>query len=160
MKKKPLEHVFVTFLDVFEKLPFGFSQEFDGTQLCTLEEDEKQLEKAEKQLFEFLLSLERAFGERLCYIGEDIIGEKFYKRFLFENGGFLEVMTGLPAAMTAHFVEKRRARRFSEALKRTLERFVREKRTQAMVATLVEVRRDDPLTVTTWNRIRGIRTEG
>lgn len=156
---KHLKHVFVTLLDLLETLPFGFAQQFDGKTLAKMNDDEKNMLIAEGKLFEFAVSLEKTFGERLCYIGEDVIGEKFYKRFLFEKGGFIEVMTGLPVAMNAHFSDMKRAEKFALALKKSLAKFVKDRKKLELVANLVEIREDDPLTVETWHKIHVVRGE-
>src|SRR3989344_6871044 len=98
-----LKHFYVTLLDLPEALPFAFnpSGKFDE-----MDKDAEKQEKADAILMKFVSYLIQKFGDDYAYIGEDVIGEKFYKRFLFEKNGFLELMTGVPAVVSAHFTSK------------------------------------------------------
>jgi len=99
-------HTMVTLLDMPEILPFRM----DG-----------DVEDSYPQLFDFIDELVEAFDEEIYYIGQDNIGEKFYERFLFDGGGFLEIMMEPPAAVVAHFVSADRAEAFATVLKAYVE---------------------------------------
>lgn len=138
-----VKHAWVSLLDILEVLPFAV---FAG---------EKEIKN--EKLFEFIDTLSEIFEEKIYYIGSDIIQEKFYERFLFEKGGFLEIMLQAPVAIIAHFVEKDRAEKFAEALKSALEKICHEK--AEMLKNLIEVscEEEQALNYKTWEKLKEIR---
>jgi len=154
MKSK---HVYVTLIDLPETLPFETSQEKSKPEKIAKEfEDSK---KSETELFNFVNRLEKNFKEEFSFIGDDLIGEKFYKRFLFQKDGFLEIMYQRPAAIIAHFIDEKRATLFSQALKKTLEETVKDKKLLMILQNLVEVNKEkeDLLTYDKWTKLTKIR---
>lgn len=138
------KHSFVSFLDLTETLPFAPSKESDEYML---------------KLFKFLDRLSYGFREKIYYIGQDNIGEKFYDRFLFEKGGFIEIMAQKPVAIVAHFVEKKRAEKFADALKTMI---IKTKTPAAkIVADSIEwsTETENILDYKTWSKLRSIREE-
>ena len=152
-----LKHFYVTLLDLPEALPFAFnpSGKFDE-----MDKDAEKQEKADAILMKFVSYLIQKFGDDYAYIGEDVIGEKFYKRFLFEKNGFLELMTGVPAVVSAHFTSKDRAQKFAEALKKTIEKQVSNEKARSVLMQSVEVDEDESsrLSYEKWEKIRDIRS--
>jgi hypothetical protein len=149
----------VTLIDLPEALPFG-SDTPDSADLVALATQNSESE-TDRALFEFVKSLERNFGEKTCFIGEDIVGEKFYKRFLFEKGGFIEIMTGVPVAISAHFTTKLRSDKFSRALSASISKLVRNpKIREVLVSTIVSDQEADlVLNFEKWEKIKRIRGE-
>jgi len=112
-----------------------------------------------KRVFEFVDLLEKEFGEEVSFIGEDVIAEKFYRRFLFPNGGFMEIMTEPPAAIVTHFIELERAKKFAEVLKKVLDKVVNEKTVCDILKKSIEVstEKEDVLTYKKWTEMKSIR---
>ena len=150
-----LKHYFVPLLDVSEKIPFNVS-------ICGVaKRDMAYQENSRIELNKFVKILERALGEKLVYIGMDVIGEKYYERFLFEKGGFFEIMMESPLAMNAHFTNPRKANKFALALKKSLSRVLPKK--DPVCRMLLENIKansedhDDALTVNKWEKIKRVR---
>ena len=157
MVKMMLTHFYVTLLDLPECLPFTFNP---TGKLEELEKDERLELEAEARLQSFAEQLMNKFGEEFAYIGDDIIGEKFYKRFLLEKNGFMEVMTGVPAVVSAHFTTKERAEKFAEALRKTIEKQVSDEKAKMVLLQAIEVDEDEAsqLTFEKWEKLRDIRS--
>ena len=157
------KHSYVTLVDLPEALPFEARLEKKGVRGKAKKPKVKEIlngnDENTKKIFEFVELLEKAFGEEFSYIGEDIVGDKFYKRFLFPNGGFLEIMTQAPAAIIAHFVENRRAKKFAAALKKVIAKTVEDKTSVSILKGLVEVasEKEEPLTYEKWSELKDIR---
>lgn len=111
-------HCCVSFLDVPEVFPFG------------LEKEENVLDMLEKpdltegKLLEFISHLEDEFEEEIYRIGQDIIGERLYRRYLFKRDGFLEIAMEKPCAVIAHFVTINRGRKFAESLAKVIKKYL------------------------------------
>jgi len=147
------KHSYVVLIDLPEVLPFETKRKKGIKEILEMGEEDI------KKVFEFVVLLEKEFGEEISFIGEDVIAEKFYRRFLFPNGGFMEIMTEPPAAIVAHFIEIRRARKFAEALKRVLNKVVKEKTIRDILKKSVEVssEKEDVLTYKKWTEMKSIR---
>jgi len=152
-----LKHFYVTLLDLPEALPFAF---VPTVNLEEVDKDAKKEAEADLKLQKFTVQLMKKIGEDFAFIGDDIIGEKFYKRFLFEKNGFMEVMTGVPAVISAHFTTKTRANKFAEALRQTIKNQVKDKKISAILMSAVEVSEDEAsrLSFETWEKLRNIRS--
>jgi len=97
-------------------------------------------------------------GEGFVFIGDDVIGEKFYYRFLLKKSGFFEVMTNPPVALVAHFIDQRHAAKFADALRKTIDRTVKEKKARDMLKNIIEVSSGkDSLGYGKWSKLRKIR---
>ena len=118
--RKPMKtkHVFVALLDVSHLLAFGLGRCADPAESLAA------VEKSRAELEIFMNALEKEFKEPVWYMGTDILADKMYERFMFEGGGFLEIIIERPIAISAHFIDQQRARRFAAALKRTIEKCV------------------------------------
>ncbi len=135
---------FVSFLDIPEALPFS--------------EKEEAEEDVIKSLDKFIAVLEKQFKENVVFIGDDIIGEKFYYRFLFKKGGFVEIMANPPVAIIAHFIEERRAQRFAKALKAAINKTVRDKKAREILKNVIEVSSGkESLGYNKWIKLKKIR---
>lgn len=112
-----------------------------------------------KNLFKFVDELSKYFGEEIYYIGQDTIGEKFYERFLFEKGGFLEIMTQAPVAVVAHFVNINSAKKFGIALKKAILKIKHP--ASVLLADSIEVQSEDEqvLDYKTWSKLKKIRDD-
>ncbi len=138
-----VKHSFVSLLDLAEVLPF------------TVSPGEK--EPRDKELFDFVDQIAKEFGEEIYYMGNDIIEDKFYERFLFEHGGFLEIMVQAPVAIIAHFVERARAFKFARALKRAILSI--DKPEAKILADSIEVssENEQALDYQTWSKLKKVR---
>ena len=123
------KHIFVPALDVGELLPFAVKQTRDIRK--SLEEQEK----SRNELVKFIDKLEKNWKENIYYMGMDIIGEKSYERFIFQKGGFFEIMVEEPIALNAHFVDQKRAEKFLKALKKTLQQILPKNNISKMLST-------------------------
>lgn len=156
MKSK---HTYVVLIDLPEVLPFEFKlirTKPDGDGLKLLDGEAK---KSEEELFKFVARLEKYFKEEFSFIGEDIIGEKFYKRFLFPKGGFLEIMYQPPAALIGHFIEPDRAQAFAKVLEKVIDETVKDDKAKMIIKNLIEVNteREEALTYDKWTKLTKIR---
>jgi len=151
-----LKHFYVTLLDLPEALPFAFTPSGNFEQM---DDDARKEAVADVKLQKFVATLMKKFGEDFAFIGDDIIGEKFYKRFLFEKNGFVEVMTGVPAVISAHFTTKARAEKFAKALRETVEIQVSEQKVKGILMNAVEVSEDEAsrLSFEKWEKLRNTR---
>src|SRR3989344_2419775 len=147
------KHIFVSALDINEKLPFVIKKGKN------LQESFKEHDLAKKELDKFIKILEKNFKEELSYIGMDVIGEKSYERFMFKGSGFLEAMIEAPVALNAHFPDKKRAVKFCAALKKTLEKVLPKGPSKEMFIESIQVQseQDLSLSVEKWDIMKDIR---
>jgi len=150
-----VKHYYVNVLDSPEITPFTIKLEKD------LSVSLKKQEKARKELEKFITILKKEFKEPIWYIGFDIIGEKFFERFIFENGGFLEIMMEAPLAINAHFVHEDRAEKFAKALRRTLKKILPKKPITKIFLDNVDIGSEQAteLKVEEWDKLKKIRED-
>lgn len=148
-----VRHFFVPVLDTAELLPFAIKPNHN------LLESFKQQDEAHKKLAKFIDMLQRAFHEPIWYMGFDIIGEKFYERFIFENGGFFEVMMEAPLAMNAHFVHTKRADKFAIALQKVFTKMLPKTPIAAMFIDSIKASAAEEyeFKVQTWEKLKGLK---
>lgn len=144
-----LDHYYVNLVDLPEVLPFTLAEE-------ELEKAEGQ-EESGKALFEFVEALEE-FDE-IHYIGQDNIEGKFYQRFMFSDGGFIEVMQKAPSAVIAHFSSEERAEEFVDVLQAVIREKAEESKAGELLASDVEVSREEEgsLTYEKWTKLKDVR---
>ncbi len=145
------KHFFVPVLDAAEVVPFTIR--ITGK----AKKDLTSPDTARKELERFIKILERNFKEPIWYMGFDVIGEKYYERFLFDKGGFLEIMMEAPLVMNAHFVRQARAKRFAIAMKKTLTSCLPKSPICKMLIENVEAsseEMEETLTVNKWQKLR------
>ena len=154
MKSK---HTYVVLIDIPEALSFELKLKKRGPD--GLPELDGEAKRAEGELFKFVTRLEKHFKEEFSFIGEDIIGEKFYKRFLFPKGGFLEIMYQPPAALIGHFIKLDRAKKFAKALEKVMDETVQEAKVKMILKNLIEIKteKEEPLTYQKWTKLTKIR---
>ena len=147
------KHIFVPALDVEEILPFAVKK----TKI--LKDNIAEQERARKELVSFIDKLEKNYKEAVYYIGMDIIEAKTYERFIFEKGGFFEIMVESPLAMNAHFVHYKQAEKFCNALKKTLKSALKKSPVADMFISSIEVNseHDDSLTYEKWDKMKSIK---
>jgi len=151
------KHTYVVLIDLIEMLPFEFK--LTKTKPDGLDKLDGEAKKSEEELFKFVTKLEKHFKEEFSFIGEDIIGEKFYKRFLFQKDGFLEIMYQPPAALIGHFVEPNRAKIFAKALEKVIDETVKDNKAKMVLKNLIEINteKEKPLTYDKWSKLSKIR---
>lgn len=149
-------HCYVVLIDLPEALPFEIKPLVKPDEIAKI--DTKTI-NAEKELFDFVSKLEKNFKEEFSFIGEDIIGEKFYRRFLFPKSGFMEIMYQAPVAIIAHFLDIKRAKDFANALKKTLEETITDKKILTILKNMIELNteKEEVLTYEKWSKMREIR---
>ena len=147
------KHIFVVALDVNELLPFAFKK------TKTLQESLKEQDRAKKELVRFIDKLQSNWKEKVYYMGMDVIGEKAYERFIFEKGGFFEIMVEAPVAINAHFVHEKRAKIFLLTIKKTLNQILKKSPVTEMFIESIELRdeNDTSLSVDKWHKLKNIR---
>lgn len=147
------KHSLVTLVDLPEALPFVIKKKKNIKFILETSDEDT------KKLFDFVVLLEKGFGEEFSFIGEDIIAEKFYRRFLFSNGGFLEVMSEPPATIIAHFIDEKRAKKFASALKKVIEGTIKDETIANMLKNTIEVstEKEETLNYNKWSEMKEIR---
>lgn len=154
MKSK---HSYVVLIDLPEMLEFEVSPtKVTPEKIANLEKENME---SDGELFKFVSKIEKRMRVNFSFIGEDVISEKFYKRFLVNGGGFIEVMYQAPAAIIAHFIEEDRANKFADSLKSTIREVVEDKKAATILENLVEVNteKEEPLTYKKWSQLTHIR---
>ena len=103
--------------------------------------------------------LEKQFAEGIFYMGMDIIEGKNYERFMFQKGGFFEIMIDPPLAMNAHFLNPKRAKLFQRSLKKTFSGILEKNPVSQMFVNSIEVNSEEEenLTYATWDKLKSIR---
>lgn len=86
----------------------------------------REYEMQNSVLQKFLKKLEGNFGEVIWYIGMDMFGNDMFERFIFNNGGFMEIMLG-SARLEAFFSSKEKSDKFKEALSASIESMFKKK---------------------------------
>jgi predicted metal-dependent hydrolase len=147
------KHIFVPVLDIEEMLPFVIKNK------GKLQEKIKEQETARAELTKFIDQLEKNYKESIYYMGMDIIESKTYERFIFQKGGFFEIMIEAPLSMNAHFIDEKKAKNFCSALKKTLKSVLKNKPMAKMFINSIEVQdeSDQGLTYEKWDRMKSIR---
>ena len=115
-----IKHCCVSLLDVPEVLPFGY----EPTAAENLVDILKDTDRSEDMLVEFMTDLEKEFKEPIYRLGQDMVGEKLYRRYLLEKDGFIEIALEKPAAIIAHFTNIERGKDFAAALEKTITKYV------------------------------------
>ncbi len=152
MVKKELKHYFVPVLDVSEKVPFSININ------CSVKKRMENQDYAKKELNNFISKLSKEFKEKIVYIGMDVIGEKYYERYLFEKGGFLEVMMEKPLAINAHFSHEARAKKFEKSIKKIFNNMLGSDPVSKMFIENIGIGTDETnLKVSTWDKLKNIR---
>ena len=149
------KHFFVAVLDVNELFPFSV------VKTVNFEEGLKKEEETKKALALFVDNLEKHFKQKIYYMGMDVIEAKYYERFIFAKNGFLEIMMDKPAAVNAHFTEEKEAKKFCDALKKTLGKILPDTPVSQMFIDSIEVQneKEQSFTYDTWNKLKNIRNE-
>lgn len=147
------KHIFVAALDVGDLLPFGVRK------TNSLPESMKEQDRAKKELAKFIDVLEKVQGQKIFYMGMDIIEAKTYERFIFEKNGFFEIMTESPLAMNAHFTDQKAAEKFCKALRSTLAKLLNKGPVAEMFIESINVasEQDQSLTYEKWDTMKSIR---
>jgi hypothetical protein len=147
------KHSYVVLIDLPEALVFQIKKRKELKDLLMSDDEDP------KKIFEFVKVLEKVLGEEMSYIGEDMIAEKFYRRFILPKEGFIEIMSESPAVIIAHFIERGRAEKFASALKNTIRQVVKDKGLAEILVNLVEVctEKEEPMTYQKWSEMKDIR---
>lgn len=149
------KHIFVAALDAGEILPFTIKK------MRTLQEGITEQERALTELEKFISLLEKKFRQKIFYMGMDVIQEKTYERFIFEKGGFFEIMMEAPLALNAHFIAKKSADRFCTALKVALRELLPLSPISEMFLESIKVEDENSqsLTYEAWNTMKEVRNQ-
>lgn len=149
------KHIFVPVLDVGEIVPFTLKE------TDSVGENMEEQENTRAKLAEFIDKLELKFGEGIYYLGFDEIAGKFYERFMFENGGFFEIMIEAPLAMNAHFTDKKKADKFCRAVQGTLKIILPDSPISKMFIESISVQsqEDESLTYKKWETMKDIKNK-
>ena len=92
-------------------------------------------------------------------MGMDVIMGKVYERFIFDKGGFFEIMTGNPIAMNAHFVHDNQAKKFKESLKKTLKQIMPNSEVSELFIDSIDIgsEEEENINYETWTNLKDIR---
>ena len=144
---------FVPVLDAAEIIPFAIKKSKN------LKESFAAQDMCRECLAKFISILEKAFGEKIVNIGSDVIGEKFYERYLFDKQGFFEIMLESPLAMNAHFIDEKRAKKFAAAMKKALSTVLPKNPMARMLVDGIQASatEESELKVETWDKIKGLK---
>ena len=147
------KHIFVPALDVSELLPFTVKK------TVKLNDTLKEQERARKELEKFIEKLQKNYKEAIWYMGMDVIMGKVYERFIFDKGGFFEIMTGNPIAMNAHFVHDNQAKKFKESLKKTLKQIMPNSEVSELFIDSIDIgsEEEENINYETWTNLKDIR---
>jgi hypothetical protein len=147
------KHIYVAAVDVGELLPFVVRE------TETVGQNIEEQERAKKELVKFIDLLEKNYKQGIFYMGMDIIESKSYERFIFQKGGFFEIMTEAPLAMNAHFVNQKHADKFCKALKKTLRQLLPDNEMTSLFVDSIEVQNEQEQTLTyqKWDRMKELR---
>lgn len=147
-----LKHVFVTLIDLFEEFPFTVEKEED------LERMMEEMEKGDEELFRFVQTIEDGFAST-SYIGQDVIQDKFYQRFLFEGGGFMEIMQEAPLSIVGHFTSREDAEEFRDSLVEATEETVDNEKALEMMVDSIEIGEEsgETLSYEKWSQMKEVR---
>lgn len=118
------KHSWVSLVDLPEAFTFTVAMSEDAT----FQEQMSAQEKAEKALFDFMDEISKEFKEEIYFLGQDVIGEKFFYRFQCEKQGFIEVMNQAPSSLIGHFLDDKKAQKFKDALIKSLPKGIRKDR--------------------------------
>lgn len=148
-------HFFVPVLDVSEVLPFCIKHQKE------LSDSMKEHERAIRELEKFVSKLEKNYNEKIWYMGMDVIMGRTYERFIFDKGGFFEIMIEAPIAMNAHFVHEQQAKKFREALVKTLRQSMARSDLTEMFVNSIQIgnEEEENLSYKTWNNLKEIRND-
>lgn len=140
------KHVMVSVLDVAELLPFVATKA-------------DQFDECMEGINNFVSELQDSYGKNIHYIGQDIVGEKFMQRFIFEGEGFMEILFAPPAAIGAHFVTKKTAKKFKKSLEKTLKKTLPTSSAAKLLIKSVEIieEKGESLTIRTWKKLKKLR---
>ena len=149
------KHIFIAVLDVNEICPFSVIKTEN------FEEGLKKQQESQKALANFIDILEKNFGQKIFYMGMDVIESKYYERFLFDKNGFLEIMIDKPVAINGHFTEEKLAKKFCEALKKALLNILPQTPVSQMFVDSIQVQNEEEqsLTYDTWTKLKDIRNK-
>ncbi|RLI99758.1 MAG: hypothetical protein DRP03_02610 [Candidatus Aenigmatarchaeota archaeon] len=148
-------HWFVTLIDLPEALPFVVKESEIAKEVFGENVKGSYIEK----LISFIKAIENEFGYEVAYVGEEAKADKYYTRFLFKDGGLLEIMIQAPCAIIAHFIEREKAERFAATLRNVLDRVVKDKTMCQLLKDSIELSSatDEALTYEKWSEMRNIR---
>tara|TARA_Y100000310_G_scaffold139131_1_gene138354 strand:+ start:7030 stop:7701 length:672 start_codon:yes stop_codon:yes gene_type:complete len=114
MAAKKESYKVISLVDVNELLSFAKKEYKD------IEQQIKEEQRVEKELKTFIKNIEGISGNNIQYIGHEKRFGSHLVRFLFKQGGFLEVMVEKPLTMNAHFIDTKTANKFLKGLKKSL----------------------------------------
>jgi len=92
---------------------------------------------------------------QIVYLGEDEENERHIERFLLQDG-YMEVIMESPVSITANFIEKKTAQKYSTALKKTFQKSMPDSDFKELFIDSIIVEKKQPLSRETWNSMRSI----
>jgi hypothetical protein len=148
-----LEHYYVNVIDLPEILPFTLKPD----EATSIDEAVEQQDESGRELFEFVEALETF--DTIHYIGQDNIEGKFYQRFLFEGGGFIEIMQRAPCAIIAHFPSRERAEKFVDILRETVRDVATDKTAADLLVDDITIseEKEGSLSYEQWTKMKNVR---
>lgn len=142
----------ISVLDVEELLPFVKKE------TMSIEEQIIEEKRVKEELEKFVDLLIKHNKEKFYYIGEEKKFGKHLERYIFHNGGFLEILVEKPVSINAHFLSKKRAEKFCSALKKVSNVVLPESEVKKIFIDSIQVSKpeDSPLTYDKWKIIHSL----
>jgi len=123
----------VNLIDVNEIL--GFAKK----EVKELEEEINEDKRIEQELLDFMKHVEKNSKQKIHFIGHEKKFGIHMLRFMFSNGGFMEVMVEKPLSINAHFLDAGSAAKFAKGLKKVLDRTLPDSPVKSMYIDSVKV---------------------
>ncbi len=155
-KRRP-DYKVVSLLDVDQLLSFAKNE------VRNLDEEIKEEQRVEKELKEFIDEIEKHSGHDIHYIGHEKRFGKHLVRFLFQDGGFLEVIVEKPLVLNGHFISEETAKKFATGLKKALRSRLPEHPVKDLFIDSIRIEdgfKDAPISVDKWNKLHKLTIHG
>lgn len=151
-KESDVNYYSVKVTDVAGLLPFYKKDTAD------LSDDIKEQKRVRDELIKFVSTLKKEYHGSIVYIGEEKMEGKHLERFLFADGGFMEIMLEPPLILKAEFTAKKNADKFVKALQNCFESIIPQNPIKQMFIEGIKVDdgNKDQLTIETWEKMHRI----
>ncbi len=144
MKTEFYDVVLVDFVGI---LPFKLEKEDIFTKRGT---------KSKESLETFFKKLEKRLGEEIYYIGCDVFETKLFHRAMIKEA-FIEILVGTPITLLAHFEHEVKAKKFKQALEKTLVEIVPDKFKHLIPDAIELKKKQKELTLAKWSKLQKIK---
>ncbi len=151
--KEDEDYTIVNLVDVNEFLSFA-KKEYKE-----LEQQIKEEERVERELKKFISEIAKYSKHIIHYIGHEKRYGTHLVRFLFKQGGFLEVIVQKPVTLNAHFIDAASAKKFAAGLKKTLQKWLPDTPIKQLIIDSIKIetgKRENEITIEKWTKLHRI----